>query len=1126
MCTLQIDTIQRLVIEMKNMLLDASAGTGKTSRLIERTLQAYLSVDTPDQVLDLTFTNKAAAEMRQRLITELRNAESDAPVHSPHEKSMRDLAKRVLKRDSELGWNILKNPNQLEIKTFDSLCASIVSQAPLTSKIGGAAQVAENPTPLYKVAADELLRDYKQNREWSCDVQRLLRHVNNNFESASGLLVELLGSRDQWLPIVLQAKSTDARRNLLEANNLKLINVIFSPFIELCRDAESEIGQLVIFAWGNADEKLKDALRPVYEQRVLPAEIKGESDLSVYKALLQFFVSSSGQPSFYKTLNKAKGFPAPSSIKDPDMKESAVAHKALAGEVLDHFRSADISMWLSAIGKITDFKYSQQEWELLDSLISLLPVLASKLLLVFKRFGKVDFIQMAASANAALGEVGQPTSLAMWLYHKFRHILVDEFQDCNLSQVEFLAKLTTAWEEGDGRSIFLVGDKKQSIYLFRGSNVSLFTLVALNGINDLKFEVHRLENNYRSQSGLVDWVNKVFEPAFGNSESLVVGATAFYPSVARKAPLESEPVEIELFDKNGGLVTEATYVCDQIHTIQQSDPDASIAVLARTRSDLDQIIVAMNEQKVGHRAVDIHKLHKLPAIIDLTVLTRAISHLADRTAWVGLLRSPFVGMSISELEETLKNEKGFVRPSDLIFDLIQNETSIAKLNKATQDRIKKLLRVVNQSIEHLDRKPLSNIIKGAYYELNGLSTLQSATELKNVEEFLKMLSKFDKTGFDLESFESELSRLYAADQKSTGSVSLMTIHKAKGLEFDYVFVPGAHKAIRSDIAKLIDTDTVLSDSGFPTPVIAPSPEAGIKAPQMNSVIRSFSRVKKSLEAIRTAYVGLTRAKKKMYVTGLADSNKEEVQFVPTSILGIIGSYIPNNKKIRAGGETTHEDTNPKRNVISNVVSTPLPENDSMASYRGLIHVSNEILPEFDWSRDINRTVGIVVHQALEDMAMCGIDSYFENDIVRLRSKFDAQFKQLGLNSRLIHKAMLKLETHLKNLERDETLYWLFQKRLTTETEVSFVLKEAGKRKQKRIDLTFKENGTRYIFDFKTSAPDNGETTKNYVARMLAEHELKMRQYLQCFPNEKNVRGALYLTSCNMLAWYDTKSLAA
>lgn len=1112
--------------QLTHTLLDASAGTGKTSQLVKRTLRAYLVCETPDQVLDLTFTNKAAAEMRQRIVSELKNAELSLPVSTPHEQELRGLAEKVLARDKQLNWNILKNPNQLEIKTFDSLCSSIVSQAPVTSKIGGAAKVAVNPVPIYKQAADELLRDYKKGCDWSEDVQRLLSHVNNSFESASALLVELLGSRDQWLPIVLQAKNTEQRREALENNNLKLVNVLFKPLISAVKEVESDIHQMINYANSNADAKLQSTLRPVLECQLLPSSISDSNDLDVYNSLVDFFVSQSKQPTFYKKLNKSKGFPAVGSIKEQNKQALAESQKDLGESVLLHLRESGLELWLPAICKVNGFRYSEQEWQLLDSLISLLPVLASRLLLTFKHIGQIDFVQMAASANAALGEVTAPSALALRLDKKYQHILVDEFQDCNFSQVDFLAKLTAGWQTGDGRSLFLVGDKKQSIYMFRGSNVSVFTLVALNGINDMKFEVGRLENNYRSQAGLVEWVNEVFAPAFGTQQNLVIGSTDFKPSVARKAPVHENPVDIELFDQKGGLIAEAEYVSRKIKSIQVAEPDASIAVLARTRNDLEFIIAELRSASIGHRAVDIHKLGRQQATIDLTVLTRSIAHLADRGAWIGLLRSPVVGLSIGELETLVKGERGLVRPNDLIIDLIQSESVLNQLSVESQSRVKKLLRVMEQSLSQLDRKPLSIIVKGAYYELNGLSTLEGESELRNVEAFLKMLRVFDQSGFELERFENELSRLYATDEKSNGSVSLMTIHKAKGLEFDYVFIPGAHKPIRGDIARLIDTDTILSDEGYPTPVIAPSPEAGIKTPQINGVIRGFAKIKKSLEAVRTAYVGLTRSKVKMFITGLADASKEERRFVGTSILGVIGDKVPKDEAIHAGGEQLLVEAKPKRNVLANVVTPPLPENNVLAQYRGIINVSNEVLPEFDWCRDINRCVGILTHKALEDMAKQGIDEFFGTELMARRAKHAAQFKQLGLNNRLIPKALQKLECQLTNLKQDESLYWLMQPRLDANTEAPFILKEAGKRRTQIIDLTFKENGVRYFFDLKTSEPSPGETTQRFVTRMKAQYEQKMKQYRQCFPNEDFVRGALYLTSVNMIAWYDERAITA
>src|SRR6185369_11151885 len=121
-----------------------------------------------------------------------------------------------------------------------------------------------------------------------------------------------------------------------------------------------------------------------------------------------------------------------------------------------------------------DERYSDEQWETLGAILELLPRAAAHLKLVFAERGETDFTEVAQGAVRALGTAESPTDLLLALDTRIRHILVDEFQDTSYSQWELLEKLTSGWEKGDGRTLFLVGDPMQSIYRFREANVALF----------------------------------------------------------------------------------------------------------------------------------------------------------------------------------------------------------------------------------------------------------------------------------------------------------------------------------------------------------------------------------------------------------------------------------------------------------------------------------------------------------------------------------------------------------------------------------------------------------------------------------------------------------------------------
>ena len=122
----------------------------------------------------------------------------------------------------------------------------------------------------------------------------------------------------------------------------------------------------------------------------------------------------------------------------------------------------------------------------------------------------MDFTEVAQGALRALGEPEMPTDLALALDYRIRHLLIDEFQDTSISQYDLVVKLTRRMGAGDGRSVLVVGDPMQSIYRFREAEVGLFLRARAEGIGNVALQPISLSANFRSQRGIVDWVNATF----------------------------------------------------------------------------------------------------------------------------------------------------------------------------------------------------------------------------------------------------------------------------------------------------------------------------------------------------------------------------------------------------------------------------------------------------------------------------------------------------------------------------------------------------------------------------------------------------------------------------------------
>ncbi|NOY14086.1 MAG: UvrD-helicase domain-containing protein, partial [Deltaproteobacteria bacterium] len=223
----------------RSFIVQAPAGSGKTELLIQRFLALLGRVERPQQILAITFTRKAAAEMRSRLLETLESAQGECPQEE-HKKLSWNLARQALARDRQQNWRLLQNPALLSIQTIDSFNAGLVRKMPWLSRFGGVPELAEDADQLYLKAAENLLARLGREQPGNEQIALLLGHLDNRMDALQQMLVDMLRKRDQWLRHLLGIKGSDSRA-LLENGLARLVEACLAELSALLPTLQDEI---------------------------------------------------------------------------------------------------------------------------------------------------------------------------------------------------------------------------------------------------------------------------------------------------------------------------------------------------------------------------------------------------------------------------------------------------------------------------------------------------------------------------------------------------------------------------------------------------------------------------------------------------------------------------------------------------------------------------------------------------------------------------------------------------------------------------------------------------------------------------------------------------------------------
>ena len=1089
---------------LRSVCVTAPAGSGKTELLTQRVLKLLARVEKPEAILAITFTRKAAAEMHHRIIEALRDAEHSPEPQEAHKKLSWQLARDALARDREAGWQLLHNSGRLKVQTIDSLCASLTRQMPILANFGAQPVIGDDPQALYRSAVRSLLAQLENNTAISRDIAVLLDHFDNRLSKVENLLVSLLSNRDQWLLQMGFANDPEqSKRQLLASlqliteDTLRAVHQTLLPF----RD---ELVPLMDYAGCNMQWQGSDsAIGRLAGATELPG-LGGES-LPDWRALTELLlVKNNDWRKSSRSFSKTVGFPTETHDGD---KTLAKQLKQNIVDLLETLKSQpDLLDQLVALRFCPGVVYGEQQWQLLQALTRILPELLAHLLLEFQSRGEVDYSQISMAALQALGDGLSPTELAMKLDYRLSHILVDEFQDTSTSQFRLLERLTEGWAEYNQNNpeqpntLFIVGDGMQSIYAFREANVGLFLEARRQGINGIALEDLPLQVNFRSTPTVVNWANAVFAESFPAKENIARGAVSFEPAAAFNSDKDHSCVKVLGFSGEQARALEAEATLKLVQQSLALNPDGSVAVLVRNRSHLKEIIASFSRAGLSWNAADIDPLTHYQLIQDLLSLTRALLNPADDISWAALLRAPWIGLDNRDLFYLL-GERGPLSVSEQIMATYEH-AQIKALSQSAVLRLSRAAQVFSTALTERQRLSPRDWVEGVWIALGGPEAVADPLELSLAEDFFLALEQAQE-GQQLPSlavFEQNLQHLYASSADATSPIHIMTIHKAKGLEFDTVILPAVARQPRSDDKPLLMWRKYLSPrqpqrSGL----LLSTPEAiGGEEDAVYKYLRYEKSTSAKLETTRLFYVAATRAVSRLFILLTGDKDTRSDEYRPPAAASLLSACWPSlcDSVEWLEGQAVASDADKQQAALQTL--RRLPDHYFAAQTSeplALVDQDESNTPEL-LADPLPTAVGTVVHQIFEALVLNGVELWAERDAAQRRRWLEALLHQQQLPVLMNDRACELITQAVENTLADQTGQRLLAgDHRQSRAELSLSAVDAKRVRERILDRVFyDQEGALWIVDYKTGMPLEGESREAFIARELASYGPQLQNY--------------------------------
>ena len=550
---------------------------------------------------------------------------------------------------------------------------------------------------------------------------------------------------------------------------------------------------------------------------------------------------------------------------------------------------------------------------------------------------------------------------------------------------------------------------------------------------------------------------------------------------------------------------ESSSIADIIGREIERHPEWRIAVLVRAKSHAHEIAAGLRARGIAFRAVDIEPLQDRAAVRDIIMLTCALLHLADRVAWLAVLRAPWTGLNLADLLL-------IARAAPIVWDAISDAALLRQLKPDGRARCERLRSIMEAAFAVRNDSSVARWVEKTWLSLGGAGCMSSRHELELAGAAFARLRILEERGLpDAADLPHSFADLFAG-RGDASAVEIMTIHKAKGLEFDMVVLPALDRPVPRDRGQLLLSHQ-FARGGRDGMVMAARPPVGADSDLLFEFLRYQARDAATLEAQRLLYVACTRAKWQLCLTAtlgngdpaeeLAEESAEPDSWTPRagSLLAALWPVVGNDFVLQSGpaeaqavaGITSATEEPPRGGPLRR-----LPADWSegqLLSPLAAVAIAQPVReewPVFDWAGETARRVGSLVHAELQVMDLTRIEAR----AIRTREAHYSRWLALhGVPADLLQASAARVTEALLAVLKDPRGRWILKSGYRDDfREHALSGHWQGQMWRVVFDRSFiDDTGVRWVIDYKTSQ-HLGSGVEQFLDREVERYTPQLQRY--------------------------------